>query len=199
ITALVGDLPDAAFQEQLISAALASVNGGTAVTYLLGTASSRAVQAFRGIDYDLVLAPVGGGVLMIALPTGRSALRLAIAFEEALSVQDELAILQNRPEGGVFSDNDEAIPRLEMLGVTKSLGDEEIDADLEETLLNMDPDLEKLDALVAGKMNGETSIEDPDTFWEAAAGREGKELNPPGFLTYEQAQKLGLLKPDEEE
>ena len=40
--------------------------------------------------------------------------------------------------------------------------------------------------------------EDLDRFWEAAAGKESRGLAQPGSLSYEQAQELGLIRPDEE-
>jgi hypothetical protein len=196
--AQAGDLPDQALMGHLVPAALASLNAGSKVAHVLGTAYTSSVQAFRGTNYDIVLAPAGRHSLVIALKTGRSALRLAVAFEEALGAQAELlarldaigveVLAQPVPED-VFSEG-----MLEKVGVARDLQDEAIVADLAGTPLGADPNLEKFEALVTEKSTGQLQMEDLDSFWETAAGNESQEVNTPGVLSYDQAQKLGLLK-----
>jgi hypothetical protein len=198
-----GNLPDPSVIDHLISAALAALSAGSKVAHVLGASDRGAVQAYRGAVYDLVLAPAGQHSLVIALRTGRSALRLALAFEEALAVQTDLlvalggmgveALLQPMPG------NPPSAELLEKLGVTKSLQDEEIMAELEETPIGQDPNLDRFEALMLEKSTGQLQMEDADSFWETASGAEAGEINTPGVLSYEQAQKLGLLKPNERE
>jgi hypothetical protein len=192
-----GNLPVSAFEEKLLPAALASLKANVVVSDLLGTASSGSVQAFQGTDYDLVLAPAGRHSLFIFLKTGRSALRLAIALEEALHALEDL-VLRLTTLGLVAQLVNEPSPQPESLdqsGVTKSLSEEEIESDLE----IMDPDLKKLEDLFSDQKPGNAAMEDSDSFWETASGTEGKDANPPGILSYDEAQELGLIKPDEEE
>jgi CheY-like chemotaxis protein len=88
--AQAGDLPGVSLQEQLIPPIMASLSAGSRVSYLLGQTDIHAVQAYRGVDLDLVLSPVGQFTLLIALKSGRSVLRLALAFEEAMNAQSEI-------------------------------------------------------------------------------------------------------------
>lgn len=195
--ALSGAAPDPALVERLVPAAFASLNAGAAVSSLLAPAASGALQAFRGVEMDILLAPAASRALLVFLKSGCTALRLAIAVEEVLAVQAELsACLAGGDEGG--TPLGEVVPPQappEVFGATKSLSDEDIDADLEESLLSQDPDLEKLEALAAGKSAPKSQPEDPDAFWEAAAGNESGGLDHPGSLSYDQAQKLGLIDP----
>lgn len=196
ITALEGLLPESISIDQLVPAALASLSGGTAVSYLLGNATSRSVQVFHGTEFNLLFAPLESGMLMIFLPAGHSALRLAIAVEEALAVQVDFAAIHDRVDAESTAGGDEvfsAIPSVEQLGVTRSLSEEDLDAAL------ADPDLEKLNKLVTGRLAEDTQLDDANSFWESAAVSETKEQNLPGFLTYEQAQAMGLLSLDDED
>jgi CheY-like chemotaxis protein len=185
IAAQEGNLPDAQLINQLVPAALASLSASTAVSRLLGRAPVRSVQAFQGTSFHLVLAPLAGGGLVVVLPAGRSALRLAIAFEEALGVQEGepagspgLSPIEFQPGSGMES---QGLYSIEQLGVTRSLSEKELGEDVDQGLLPDDRDLEKLDALVTGGLSGDAGREDADSFWETAAVRDGKDKSTPGF------------------
>ncbi len=195
--ALSGAVPDPSLVEQLVPAAISSLSASVAVSYLVGAASVGSLQAFRGIEYDFLLAPAGDCSLLVLLKSGRSALRLAIAVEEVLAAQAELALLlaAESAQGTQAETAPAALQEMpERFGATKSLRAEDIDADLEQTLLEKDSGLEKLEALF-----GESKPlgENPDTFWESAVNKGTGSLDHPGGLSYDQAQKLGLVKPDE--
>ncbi len=66
-----------------------------------------------------------------------------------------------------------------------------------ETPLGQDPGLVKFEELFKRKKTGELRLQDPDSFWDSASS-ERKEISQPDVLTYEQAQKLGLVPPEEE-
>jgi hypothetical protein len=65
-----------------------------------------------------------------------------------------------------------------------------------ETPLGQDPGLEKFEELFTRKKTGQLRLVDPDAFWDAAS-TEGQEVTQSGVLSFEQAQKLGLLPPDD--
>lgn len=195
--ALSGAVPDPALVEQLVPAAISSLSASVAVSYLVGAASAGSLQAFRGTEYDFLLAPAGDCSLLVLLKPGRSALRLAIAVEEVLAAQAELAPLlaAERAQGTPVEIAPAALQEMpERFGVTKSLPAEDIDADLEHTLLEKDTSLEKLEALFG---ENKPVSENPDTFWESAVGKGTGSLDHPSGLSYDQAQQLGLIKPDE--
>ncbi len=182
-----GDLPDVQVESLLVPPMMASLSAGAKISYVLGQMTTQLVQAYRGKMYDLVVTPIGQYVLLIALPvpgTGHSALRLALAFEEALNAQSE------------FSAALEAMG-LRVQTAVEMGGPEMHVAEIPEIPLGQDPGLEKFEEMFKRKKTGELRLQDPDSFWDSASS-EMKEVSQPGDLTYEQAQKLGLLPPEEE-
>jgi CheY-like chemotaxis protein len=198
--AQAGDLPDLLRQEPLIPAVLAALSTGAKVSHLLGSASTGSVQAYRGKEFDLVLVPVGHHTLVIPLNTGRSALRFPLAIEEALQAQQDLAIalevigVEEQPKIEVISLQEMQARK----AVTRNFAEDEILADLQNSLLGQDPNLDKFESLVTERQTGQIQITDPDQFWESASGGEGGGPGSPDVLSYEQAQKLGLFKDNPE-
>ncbi len=199
--ARAGDLPGGALEEQLASPVMAALSAGEKVSYLLGQTSYQAVQAYRGTDLDLVLAPVGQYALVVALKPGRSALRLALVFEEALSAQAELGSTLESMGLRLQSVREAAAPQenLAQIGAPGQSAEPEIPPSVLETPLGQDQELEKLEALFLKKNTGQLNLEDPDSFWDSAELKEGDAVSSSGVLSFEQAQKLGLFPPDEEE
>jgi CheY-like chemotaxis protein len=196
--AQAGDLPGVISQEQLVPPLMASVNASTRVSYLLGLADVQGVQAFRGSEFDLVVSPVGQFTLLVALKNDRSALRLAPAFEEAVNAQVELrAALEDMGlhlKSVVEVGAPEAL--LAEMGVASAPAKDSISPAIRETPLGQDPELAKLEELFSRKKTGQLRLQDPDDFWNSA-GSSGEAANVPtsGVLTFEQAQKLGLVPP----
>jgi DNA repair protein RecN (Recombination protein N) len=90
--AQAGDLPDTAIVSQLVSPLMASLSSSEKISHIFGQDLSKSVQGYRGSSVDLVAAPVGQYALLIWLRSSRSALRLAIAFEEALNALESARI-----------------------------------------------------------------------------------------------------------
>ncbi len=187
VVAQAGDLPDAGLLEQFVPSLMAALSAGTHLSYLMGQTTSQSVQAYRGKLFDIVLAPVGQYALLIALKPGRTSLRLALAFEEALHVQGELAEVIEAL--GLHVQSLAEVPASEV----------ETPPEVIESPFGQDPGLEKFEELFAQKKTGQLDLEDADAFWETASTGEGDALSSAGFLTYEQAQKLGLLPAEDEE
>lgn len=200
--AKAGDLPVATLETELSTPMMASLSASAKISYLLGQVSTQLVQAYRGVDLDLVIAPVGQYVLLIALRPGRTVLRLALAFEEALNAQAELLVILEGMGLHVQSPVEVGAPEMvlaEMAGMAQEAPEAVMPPEILETPLGQDPGLEKFEELFTRKKTGELKMQDPDTFWDmAATGEVKKEETQPGMLSFEQAQKLGLLPDDQE-
>ena len=198
--AQAGEIPVEISDPQLIPAVIAALSAGARVGLLLGQTFAHAVQAYRGVEFDLLAAPVGQYTVIIALRGGRSALRLAIATEEALSAQTELA--EALAAMGL------RVSTTQELGAPEAMLEEEPDEEtaeevvppeLLETPLGQDPGLEKFESLFIRKQTGQLAMQDPDAFWDEVAGGERGEVDQTGVLTFDQAQKLGLLPEDKQD
>lgn len=197
--AQAGALSAIAVEDELASPVISSLSAGMKISYLLGQSMNNSVQAYRGIDIDLVLAPVGQYALIVALKASRTALRLALAFEETLIAQGQL--VDAMEEMGLRLQTvievhtaDEKLAQLS--------GDSAVlDDPLPPEALAVPPgqDLIKFEALFTQETTGQLDIEDPDSFWETASPGEDSNIARPGVLSFEQAQKLGLFPPDTEE
>jgi CheY-like chemotaxis protein len=198
--AQAGNLPDLQVEEVLAPPLMASVSAGAKISYLLGQTAAQAVHAYRGASVDLVVAPVGQYVLLVVLQAGRSTLRLALAFEEALNAQAELKSVLEAMGLHIQTTMETGAPEVMMAEMTAA-SEKKADAALLqilETPLGQDPGLEKFEELFKRKKTGELRLQDPDSFWDNVSS-EQSEVNTPGVLTFEQAQKLGLFPPEKKE
>ena len=196
--AQAGDL-DPALQNQLVAPMLGALSASAKVAYLLGLPDAEMVQAYRGADLDLVIAPVGQFTLLIGLKAGRSSIRMALAFEEALNAQGSLAAVLEGMGLHVQSAVEAGAP--ETLLAEKAVvepAEDTVPPEILDTPLGQDLNLEKFEELFAKKKTGQLATEDPDAFWESASTTEKTDVSQSGMLTFEQAQKLGLLPSDEE-
>ena len=91
VTAQAGDWPSSDLAALLVPDLMAGLSAAHKVSRQIGAALPDAVQAMRGQEYDLLVAPVGRYALLIFLKRGPGALRMALAFEEALLAQKQLA------------------------------------------------------------------------------------------------------------
>jgi CheY-like chemotaxis protein len=198
--AQAGDLPNLQVEEMLAPPLMASLSAGAKISYLLGQTTSQVVQAYRGPSIDLVVAPAGQYVLLVVLQAGRSALRLALAFEEALDAQAEVSTVLEGMGLRVQTTIETGAPESIMAELAAG-GDQQRQTALlqeQDTPLGQDPGLEKFEELFKKKKTGELRMPDADSFWDTiSTGR--SEVNTPGVLTFEQAQKLGLFPPETKE
>lgn len=198
--AQAGDL-DPALQSQLVAPLLASLSASAKVAYLLGLPDAEMVQAYRGADLDLVIAPVGQFTLLIGLKAGRrsASIRMALAFEEALNAQGSLAAVLEGMGLHVQSAVEAGAPETLLAEkIATEPAEDAVPPEILNTPLGQDLNLEKFEELFAKKKTGQLATEDPDAFWESASTTEKTDISQSGMLTFEQAQKLGLLPSDEE-
>lgn len=196
VVAQAGDLPDPALLESLVAPLGAALSAAARVSYVLGQPHSAVVQAYQGQSLHLVVAPVGQFGLLIAQRAGVSTLRMALAFEETLNAQPELAQTLEKMGLHVQKAAEVSPPEsvLADLGLIAAVNPVQGQAQQPpEAGLNQDAGLEQLEALIDKQSSGEIKLADVDSFWESAAASEKSKTAPPGVINYEQAQKLGLL------
>lgn len=200
VMAQAGDLPEPGLLDKLVPSMMAALSAGAKVSAVIGLNAGAVVQAYRGEHFDLVIAPVGQYVLALAVKPGPSQLRMALAFEEALTAQVELAEALKAMGLRVQPLTETAAPELN-LGTSPSPDEEKDDAlaALLEAPTEATPGFEKLEELFIQEDAPALMVEDIDAFWEEASAASGTEPSSPGMLTYDQAQKLGLISDDEGE
>lgn len=152
------------------------------------------VVAFDGPGYDLLLGPAGGMTLVCVLENGPGNLRLALAVEEILAAQKTLAAAPKTAEA-----LDDIPARQPPQEETRPLAPETPAAaapllpaleDIEEDLGGLEGLFEHASAPLPGR--------DVDSFWEQAAASGGSASTPPGALSFEDAQRLGLDLPEKD-
>lgn len=195
--AQAGDLPSISAEDQLFSAVMASVSSGGKLAYLLGQTAVQSVQAYCGADYDLVLAPVGQYALMVVIRSESAHLRLALAFEEALNAQVELATALEGMGLRVYSSAEMGAPGAAAAGLEDAKPQPAAEsAGPLETGPEQAAGLAQFEELFSAKGASQVSLADSDSFWDAASS-ETKEISQPGVLSFEEASKLGLVPKEE--
>lgn len=172
--ARAGDFAAPAFEAQSLPGWMAALSAADKAARSMG-AGMQSVQAYRGADLEIVLAPVGALGLIIGLKPGRSSLRLALAVEEALAAQQELldsaAAQAGQPAPDAVIESVAPQPQAQQPVEEEDLGD-----------------LEKLFEQPAAGLPGG----DLDAFWEQAASAGSVDPANSDVLSYDQAVRLGL-------
>ncbi len=194
--AQAGDLPDTAIVSQLVSPLMASLSSGEKISHIFGQGMSQSVQGYHGSSVDLLVAPVGQYVLLIWLRSSRSALRLAIAFEEALNAQLELSAALDAMGLHNHALQRAALPEVADANTAGATWEETAPSpETVEKVQVQDAGLKEFEALLTQKVADAPNKKDADAFWDNASGQNSDDSQP-GVLSFEQAQKLGLLPPE---
>jgi len=198
IMAQAGDVPDLPLETEWAGPLMAVLSAGSKVARLVGNESLQHVMAFPGKDYHLVLAPAGEYALLVLVHPGRSALRMAVAVEEALEAQQALREVLPGSEPKLAELQEGGIPAEQALPATGPLPAIEPAVVVEEPESKLGAQsLVDFEALISHSEN-ELKNQDADAFWETLStqGQPGPAANADA-LSYDQARKLGLA-PDEE-
>jgi CheY-like chemotaxis protein len=198
IVAQAGDAPELPLETEWAAPVMAVLSAGSKVSRLVGDETLQHAMAFPGKDYHLVLAPAGDYALLVLVHPGRSALRMAVAVEEALEAQQALReVLPGIPPK--LAELQEAGATVEPHPPSTAPLPEIQPEDLEaEPMSKLDSQsLVDFEALLS-QSEEELKDKDVDAFWEtlASQGQPGPAANPDA-LSYDQARKLGLA-PEEE-
>jgi hypothetical protein len=199
LKAKAGELPPGDFEEQWSSALTAALGAAGRVSRLLGDVHPdrlpSSALAFKGLHYELLLAPVGDFALVLFLKPERGVLRLPLAVEVIFNAQRELAHILI--EMGINLSGPGSLPATGPLpelppevqapppAVTKPAPEPEMSAQ----------EVAEFERLLKGGQPAPSK--DLDAFWEQAAEANAPDYSNPGVLSYEQARRLGLA-PDEE-
>jgi DNA-binding NarL/FixJ family response regulator len=194
IVVQAGDVPDLPYEGQWINPVMSALSAGQKVARLAGEGVTPHAMAFPGKNYHLVLAPAGDYALLALLPHGRSVLRMAVAVEEMLEIQQRLGeiLAEMKPK---HKSSEPALPLEVVLPRTAPLTLPE-QIPVPEPVVP-EPRLQEFEALFQHAQET-TPGQDVDAFWDAlsAAGQPGVTGNS-DVLTYEQARQLGLTPQDD--
>lgn len=200
VAAQAGDWPEPGLEAQLVPGLMAGLSALGKISAQLREGLPAAAHALRGKTFDLAFAPVGRFAVLVFLRSSNSALRLALAFEHLLTVQDQLAQalegmglnIRPLPEASLPAPEpqSEAQPLSEpaaALAETEPAGGE-----------HLPEESASLAALAAlfGPNQAVPLTQDANDYWDNLVTGEtpsAPSLPTTGELSYEQAIKLGLL------
>jgi len=186
VIALDGEYPSLEFETEWMPVIITALEKNTAtLRQLYPEEIFPAVVILYGQVFDLVASTVGSYDLIIVMNKALSALRLAMALEEISQMRIELTQNLNslgagRISTGALDNKEDQSPQrgnIELPGVggNEAAGKEEFSALLEQS--KIPPDLAESEA-----------------FWNRLTEKPGiMVVDSPDFLTYDQAQKLGLV------
>ena len=187
VTAQAGDWLSPDQPEQIVPDLMAGLSAAQRVSRQVGAPLPEAVLCLRGREYDLLCAPVGRYALLLFLKSGPGALRLALAFEEVLLAQKQIARVL-----GEMGLNVNPIPSEKPILAAP----EEVlsaPAFAEESVPEPAPaELKALEDIL-GAPAQKQGVQNAEDFWDNLGEGETPAPSDPDVLTYEQARKLGLL------
>ncbi|HZU86440.1 MAG TPA: response regulator [Anaerolineaceae bacterium] len=185
VLAQAGEPPDDGFIEKVASAWMGLHAPSLTLGSLLKPGSPQMVQAFRGEKFDFLFTPVGLYSLGVILVQGKSALRLALAFETVLEETGELAEVL-----GVDSIQPVSV-------MQPQLGVEETQVALPAFLEDEIPPQNEppLGEFLSALQNQPAAPVDADSFWDNSDVPPAV-VSTPDMLTYDQAMQLGLAPED---
>jgi CheY-like chemotaxis protein len=195
---LTGNLPDPAFETTLVPTLIEAISASQKVTVSMGKPTTDLVLTFHGSAYNLLAAPVNGGMAVIAfLKIEKSSLRVAIALEEMLSIQTELTKLFTEPAMAKHPPHEAPVaappipsPVIETVHAARPT--RPIAAAVEEERQPADP----LDALLRSTPK-KMKPDELNAFWDDLVENQGTEgPSGPDTLSYDQASQLGLTPKD---
>ncbi len=200
VAAQAGDWPEPGLEANLVPGLMAGLSSLGKISAQLREGLPAAAHALRGKTFDLAFAPVGRFAVLVFLRSSNSALRLALAFEHLLTVQDQLAQalegmglnIRPLPEAPLPAPE----PQSEAQPLPEPVGRPGSRPNRRDDLCPRNPaSLAALAALLGPDQAGRfprTRM----TYWDkvvTAAKPSAPSLPTTGELSYEQARKLGLL------
>jgi CheY-like chemotaxis protein len=192
VVAQAGEWPAADLEARLVPEVMAGLSALEKVSLQIHSGLPVAAHALRGQTFDLAFAPVGRFALLVFLRTSTGALRLALAFDQLLTTQVLLAGILGRmgliirPYTGILEPP--APAAADAPARAQAPAEAGVEAEPEDPAK-----LQALEALL-GKAGKQAVKGDADAFWdEATSGESSSSLPSSGALSYEQAQKLGLV------
>lgn len=192
ITASAGDPPEENLAQKIMPHVMNLIGSVDRLSASLQPESPENVISVRGNQYDLVVSPVDGYILLVFLKHTKSSVKLAIVFDAIASATTELHQKLHPVEQEAGTEASQAVEM--MLKQTGGLHlPEKSSAGIPEaaTPLTADePDFEKLFQAITGK---KVKTEEAESFWEAATNKTSFiTSSEPGMLSFDEANQLGL-------
>ncbi len=195
VRAQAGELPNGSFETYWIPAIVDLLGTAHNVSTLLGGSEASSILTFKGDEYDVVIAPVKKYALVLVMENGFNACRMREAYEKTVKAQEKLGeILKFKTVTGAL-DPDSLQPLEETL--LPELHQEEL---FEEESPEEFPEenLKDFEALFK-KSKQAANDKTPDDFWEEQLEVfDGAGMPNPDLISYDQANKLGLIPEDED-
>jgi len=196
-TARAGDWMPPQPEEHIIPAVLAAVNAVEKLGRQVLDGHAANALFVQGAQFQVAAAPIGRFTLVVYLRNGAGTLRLALAVEEILAAQTQIAQTLERmgilvkPVTSVLTPPPEEAPA--------PVGMPGLEMPMEEVLGEEAPvDLKGLEELLA-KPEEVLPPVDADSFWDAVVEEKGEVKVNPDSLSFEEARKLGLLPSEDAE
>lgn len=197
VTARAGEwMPDQP-EEHIVPAMLAAVSAVEKLGRQVLDGHASNALFVQGVQVQVVAAPVGRFTLVVYLRNGAGTLRLALAVEEILAAQTQIAETLERMGILIKPVTSTLTPPVEEASAAVGMGG--LETPMEEVLAEETPvDLKGLEELLA-KPGEVLPPVDADSFWDAVVEEKGEVKVNPDSLSFEEARKLGLLPPEDAE
>jgi DNA-binding response OmpR family regulator len=197
VMAQAGDWPSAGLEASLVPAVMSGLSALEKLSLQIRPGLPAAAHALRGQTFDLAFAPVGSFAVLVFLRASTGALRLALAFDQLLSTQTQLArILEGM--GLIIRPVTGALPLVPVSTAPEVGAASPVEvpppAVPEPEPVPEDPvKLHALEALLGTSIKSPQKV-DADAFWDQVTSGETPSAPSSGALSYEQAKKLGLVE-----
>jgi len=197
VRAQAGELPNGSFESHWIPAMVELLGLARRVSELMGGAEASNILTFRGELFDVLIAPVKKYALILVLENGLNTSRMRDAYQQIERAQGKLNEILK------FKTVTDALDPFTLQPFESPLPSESWQQDLfveqEEDQEEFAPDeLSDFEALFK-KPEQVTEGKTPDDFWEEQLeGFTGTGTSNPDLISYDQANKLGLVPEDED-
>ena len=203
IVAQAGEFPDTDFETEWVPRLLAAVRSGIKVSRWMKETFTHNILAFRGKSYHVILTQVSGYALLIVVGASRTDLRLALAFESAANIQDELeAILTSDEKEAPGSESRPSSRQTKPLPPVHNPETKRKQAEVGQVIEPAPAPMETTPEELANLLEGSAGKLKPDEvndFWKMASNENKVPSDNPDVLTYDQAHKMGLTPEDWDE
>lgn len=179
VVAQAGDISKIDLEAEWAPALFSAMSAADKVSQLVKGQHLGHVQGFSGAEVDLVMTGVGPLALLAVMKKGKASLRLALAFEEFISLQPQLQEILHEM-GLSIKPGAMAVPAAAVAEPQPAAPPAE-----------PEPGLDKLEKAIK-KAGKELKPEEVDKFWESVPDTGKATPTNPDVISYDQAARLGL-------
>ncbi|RPI32665.1 MAG: response regulator [Chloroflexota bacterium] len=202
VLAEAGDMPRGSADAGLISALTMVFSAGTRVSHALGLKTPESYFYFKGIQYNLTLAPVASSMALLTIHPlkgefpGNIAKTVEPALKDLARIFEKTGTLppptKEAPSITIIETKVETGQEAPITGSASPL-EEDVEVEISEE------DINQVAALFGDLASKKLQPEDVDDFWDSAVDQtDPNDVGNARAISYDQARKLGLA-PDEKE